>query len=77
MISIDMKFTEEEYYPKNSFDRYGDDLCGLVLSYLSLEDCFRFECLSKQWQRLVFKRQHSLIVVNDFIDNREPSKQSI
>ncbi|CAG2161738.1 unnamed protein product [Oppiella nova] len=62
IVSIDMKFTEEEYYPKDSFDRYGDDLCEEILSYLSLEDCFRFECLSKQWQRLVFKSQVCLNV---------------
>ena len=58
-----MKTTdEEEYYPKNSFDRFGDDLCGLVLSYQSLKECFRFECLSKQWQRCVFTRRHTLSV---------------
>ncbi|CAG2176364.1 unnamed protein product [Oppiella nova] len=58
-----MKTTdEEEYYPKNSFDRFGDDLCGLVLSYQSLKECFRFECLSRQWQRCVFTRRHTLSV---------------
>ncbi|CAG2182036.1 unnamed protein product, partial [Oppiella nova] len=51
MSSFHMMSTEEECHPKNSFDRYGDDLCEVILSYLSLEDCFRFECLSKQWQR--------------------------
>ncbi|CAG2165681.1 unnamed protein product [Oppiella nova] len=54
----DTNGTQEEY-PKDSFDRFGDDLCGLVLSYLSLEDCFRFECLSKQWMRCVFTRRHT------------------
>ncbi|CAG2175385.1 unnamed protein product, partial [Oppiella nova] len=58
MSSIDVKSTAEECYPRDSLDRYGDDLCEEILSYLSLEDCFRVECLSKQWQRLVFKRQH-------------------
>ncbi|CAG2163006.1 unnamed protein product [Oppiella nova] len=62
-LTILMKTTdEEEYYPKNSFDRFGDDLCGLVLSYQSLKECFRFECLSKQWQRCVFTRRHTLSV---------------
>ncbi|CAG2166139.1 unnamed protein product [Oppiella nova] len=54
--------TQEEYYPKDSLDRFGDDLCGLLLSYLSFEDCFRFECLSKQWQRLVFKNVDTIIL---------------
>ncbi|CAG2166333.1 unnamed protein product [Oppiella nova] len=53
----DTNRTREEY-PKDSLDRYGDDLCGLVLSDLSLEECFRFECVSKQWQRSVFKPQN-------------------
>ncbi|CAG2178214.1 unnamed protein product, partial [Oppiella nova] len=53
----DTNRTQEEY-PKDSLDRYGDDLCGVILSYLSLEECFRFECVSKQWQRSVFKRQN-------------------
>ncbi|CAG2174627.1 unnamed protein product [Oppiella nova] len=65
--SIDMKSTEEECYRKDCFDRYGDDLCGLVLSYLSLEDCFRFECLSKQWKRSVFAKRHTLVVDNKLL----------
>ncbi|CAG2119536.1 unnamed protein product [Medioppia subpectinata] len=41
----------------NSLDRFGDDLCEELLSYLSLEDKFRFECISKQWRRVVFESQ--------------------
>ncbi|CAG2103934.1 unnamed protein product [Medioppia subpectinata] len=41
-------------YAKNSMDRFGDDLCALIVSYLSLEDRFRYECVSKQFQRTVF-----------------------
>ncbi|CAG2168190.1 unnamed protein product, partial [Oppiella nova] len=51
-----------EEYPKDSLDRFGDDLCGLVLSYLSLEDCFRLECLSKQWRRSIHQKRHKLVV---------------
>ena len=39
---------------RQSFDRFGDDLCQYLLSFLSFEDTFRCECVSKQWQRLVF-----------------------
>ena len=60
MSSINMKSTEEECYPRDSLDRYGDDLCEEILSYLSLEDCFRFECLSKQWKRSVFAKRSTL-----------------
>ncbi|CAG2100604.1 unnamed protein product [Medioppia subpectinata] len=42
-------------YAKNSFDRFGDDLCGLILSYLSLDARFVYECVSKQFQRTVFE----------------------
>ena len=45
---------------KSSFDRFGDDLIELVLSYLSLKKCFRFRCVSKQWKRLIFNKQKHL-----------------
>ncbi|CAG2168377.1 unnamed protein product [Oppiella nova] len=38
-------------FSKDSFDRIGDDLCQLLLSYLPFEEHFRRECLSKQFQR--------------------------
>ncbi|CAG2114296.1 unnamed protein product, partial [Medioppia subpectinata] len=41
-------------YAKNSMDRFGDDMCALILSYLSLKERFRYECVSKQFQRTVF-----------------------
>ncbi len=30
--------TKDGYY-FDSFDRFGDDLCELILSYLSISDC--------------------------------------
>ncbi|CAG2164372.1 unnamed protein product [Oppiella nova] len=39
---------------KVSLDRFGDDLCEVLLSYLSIKDRFRYECVSKQWQRLIY-----------------------
>jgi hypothetical protein len=44
-------------YSKDSFDRFGDDLCQLLLSYLSIEEKISFECVSKQWKELVFDKQ--------------------
>ncbi|CAG2163990.1 unnamed protein product [Oppiella nova] len=38
----------QKVYPKDCFDRFGDDLCQHLLSFLSLEDRFRCECVSKQ-----------------------------
>ena len=60
---------DEEMRRKSSFDRFGDDLSELIVSYLTIEDKFRFQCLSKQWQRLVFNRQYVLKIsfnVQDF-----------
>ena len=36
-------------------DRICDDLSEVILQYLSLEDRFRLECVSKQFQRTVFR----------------------
>ncbi|CAG2099967.1 unnamed protein product [Medioppia subpectinata] len=46
---------QPQIFAKNSFDRFGDDLCGLILSYLSFDDRFVCECVSKQFQRTVFE----------------------
>ncbi|CAG2107300.1 unnamed protein product [Medioppia subpectinata] len=45
---------QSKTYAKYSMDRFGDDMCGLILSYLSFKDRFRLECVSKQFQRTVF-----------------------
>ena len=51
-----------QIYRKDSFDRFGDDLCQHLLSFLSLEDRFPFECLSKHWRRFIFKTNSRLII---------------
>jgi hypothetical protein len=58
------KKTKSGFYC-NSFERFSDDLCELLLSYLSISDKIHFECVSKQWQRLVFNKQQKLIL-NDW-----------
>ena len=50
----------KQVYPKKFFDRFGDDLTELILSYLTFEDKIRLECVSKQWRRLVFNKQFEL-----------------
>ncbi|CAG2103467.1 unnamed protein product [Medioppia subpectinata] len=45
---------QPQIYAKDSLDRFGDDLCALIVSYLSRDDRFRCECVSKQFQRTVF-----------------------
>ncbi|CAG2108402.1 unnamed protein product [Medioppia subpectinata] len=46
---------QPQIYAKNSMDRFGDDLCQLLLSYLTFEDRFHLECVSKQFRRTVFE----------------------
>ena len=52
--------TQMKVYAKNSFDRFGDDLTELIVSYLWFEDKVRLECVSKQWRRLVFNKQFAI-----------------
>ena len=52
-------------YSKDSFDRFGDDLCELLLSFDSFEDKIRFENIWKQWQTLIFNKQFkSKLIIN-------------
>ena len=62
--SIDGKVvTKEDNYRRDSFnDRFCDDLCPEILQYLSLEDKLRLQCVSKQFERTVFKRQYELYI---------------
>ncbi|CAG2106654.1 unnamed protein product, partial [Medioppia subpectinata] len=50
----DSVMSSRQVYAKDSMDRFGDDLSEVLLSYLSLKDRFITECVSKQWQRVVF-----------------------
>jgi hypothetical protein len=49
-----------QLYGKDSFSRFGGDLCQHLLSYLTLKDRFRFECVSKEWQTLVYETQEDI-----------------
>ncbi|CAG2112357.1 unnamed protein product, partial [Medioppia subpectinata] len=60
---------QPKIYSKDSLDRFGDDLCELLLSYFPFKDRFRCECVSKQFQRTVFG---SVVDIN--IDDRFMSK---
>src|SRR5882757_9040973 len=61
-------------YSKESFDRFGDDLIELVLSYIPFEDSFQYKCVSKQWKRLVFNKQNKLIIKIVFCFNKSKIK---
>jgi hypothetical protein len=62
IIKINFEKKTKSGFNSNSFERFGDDLCELLLSYLSISDKIHFECVSKQWQRLVFNKQNKLIL---------------
>ncbi|CAG2174818.1 unnamed protein product, partial [Oppiella nova] len=70
-MSSNGKNGTQEEYSKDSFDRFGDDLCEEILSYLSLKDGFRYECLSKQWRRSIHQKRHNLVINTWLIDNMD------
>ena len=62
-------------YYRDSMERFGDDLTEEVLSHLWFSDKVMFECLSKQWQRLVFNKQTELHI--DYEYDRIERKNSL
>ena len=54
-----------EIYSKDSFDRFGDDLTEVLLSYLSIKNCFDLRYVSKQWKSLIFNKQNFLRLDNN------------
>ena len=55
------KQTITQDFRRMSFDeRVCDDLSEVLLQFLPIEDKFRFECVSKQFQRTVFQKQYDL-----------------
>ena len=63
---------KEDNYRRDSFDdRFCDDLCEEILQYLSVEDKFRLEGVSKQFQRTVFHDVYELNLVDtDFLTEK-------
>jgi hypothetical protein len=51
-------------------DRICDDLCEVLLSYLSFEDKIRFECVSKQFQKSIFNKQF-IIEIDEYPNRKE------
>jgi hypothetical protein len=61
-INITNNNTINEIFIKRvSFSpRICDDLCEVLLSYLSFEDKIKFECVSHQFQRCIFNKENTL-----------------
>ncbi|CAG2118393.1 unnamed protein product, partial [Medioppia subpectinata] len=62
---------------RQSMDRFCDDLCQLVLSYLSLEERFRYEEVSKQWQRVIYETQTNRTLRSISVTIDKCSKESM
>ncbi|XP_054155951.1 uncharacterized protein LOC128954400 [Oppia nitens] len=56
-----MKITTYMTTAKDSFDRFGDDLCQLLLQYFQMDDRLRLQSVSKQWLALIFTTQTDLV----------------
>ena len=64
-------------FPKNSFDRFGDDLTQLILRYLWFEDKVRLECVSKQWRSLIFNEQFCFEIHDISLFDSKQTKDSL
>ncbi|CAG2115633.1 unnamed protein product [Medioppia subpectinata] len=58
---------QPQMYAKDSLDRFGDDMFAIILSYLTIEDSFAYECVSKQFQRTVFEGVVNITLSDRFI----------
>jgi len=47
---------------RQSFGRFCDDLTQVIISFLPIADKIRLECVSKQFQRLIFNKQFDLTI---------------
>lgn len=56
--SFDLFSKESDAFDK----RIGDNLCQIILSYLSISDKFRLECVCRQFQRKIFAEQRNLVI---------------
>jgi hypothetical protein len=52
---------------RDSFARFADDLAADLLTHLSLDDRFRYECLCRQWQRVVYRTQTRLTIDDSYL----------
>ena len=57
-----MAIDEWRGFGRDSFDRFGDDLCELLLSYLTFKDKIVLEDVSRQWKRTIYNKQSVLRV---------------
>src|ERR1700728_3934119 len=69
--------SKPETYSSSSFDRFGDDMCELVLSYLSLSDKVRVECVSQQFRRCVYQKQYDFTIDKSVFEGLRKSNTTL
>jgi hypothetical protein len=55
------KYCQNDTYKRKSFDRFGDDFCELILSYLEMKDKIRLQFVNNQWRRCIFNRVYEFV----------------
>ena len=64
------------HFSRDSFDRFGDDLTELILSFLTFEDKVRLEFVSKQWKRSIFQKQF-VFELREEIENESEGQNTL
>ena len=60
-------------YSKDSFDRFGDDLCAHILSFLDRKQQIKLSCVSSQWKNHMYAMSHFVTIECDMFFNRRGS----
>ncbi len=63
------EYCQNGKYERKSFDRFGDDFCELILSYLEINDKIRLQFVNSQWRRCIFNKVYEFdypLELNDF-----------
>ncbi len=68
-------FTIENIY-RQSFHCFCDDLCEEILIFLPINDKIRLECVSKQFQRCLIRKQ-TILEISDNVLSRNNSKHCL
>jgi hypothetical protein len=53
---VKSKYPKYCNYERDSFDRFGDDFCELILSYLEIDEKIRLQYVNRQWKRCIFNK---------------------
>ena len=60
-------------YSRDSFDRFGDDLCAHILSFLDRKQQIKLSCVCSQWKNHMYAMSHFVTIECDMFFNRRGS----